>query len=131
MWQVAHAWQRQLEKALSPLRLTHLQFVLLAATSWLTEHEGAPSQTRLAEFTSFDPMMTSKVLRLLESRGLLGRTADPERPRVKRVSLTDQGRESLERAFPVWREVNKSYFGRLRTRRSEFAASLDVLIRGK
>ncbi len=36
------------KSALAPLDLTHMQFILLAATSWLSRDGGMPSQTRIA-----------------------------------------------------------------------------------
>src|SRR5271165_28666 len=48
LWTVTHAWQRRLEGALAPLGLTHMQFVLLAKTAWLTHQGEAPTQTRIA-----------------------------------------------------------------------------------
>jgi DNA-binding MarR family transcriptional regulator len=57
------------------LGLTHVQFVLLLASLWwLTQVTGEePSQRRVAEHAGTDPMMTSQVLRVLTSKGLIAR----------------------------------------------------------
>lgn len=36
MWRATLAWRRQVAAALRPLDLTHVQFVLLASTWWLS-----------------------------------------------------------------------------------------------
>lgn len=37
LWRSTLRWQRTIIAALRPLELTHVQFVLLASTWWLTE----------------------------------------------------------------------------------------------
>jgi DNA-binding MarR family transcriptional regulator len=67
-----------ISSALRPLGLTHVQFVILASAWWLTRVAAEkPSQRRLAEHAATDLMMTSQVLRVLESQGLVVRKADP------------------------------------------------------
>ena len=90
LWHVSHAWQRRLEQALAPLDLTHLQFVVLAKTAWISREGEVPSQTRVAAEASMDRMMVSKVLRLLEAKGYVARAAHPDDPRANRVDLTDE-----------------------------------------
>ena len=67
--------------ALRPLGLTHVQFVLLASTWWLTDvaHETV-TQRRVAEHAGTDATMTSQVLRALEARGLVTGCPTPWTP---------------------------------------------------
>jgi DNA-binding MarR family transcriptional regulator len=77
-----------------------VQFVLLASLWWLEDHEHAsPTQTQLAAQAGTDPMMTSQVLRKLEARGLLDRSADANDTRARRPCLTSRGRELVARAI--------------------------------
>src|SRR5207244_5965381 len=77
LWRATLSWQRRIRLALAPHELTHVQFVLLASLWWLEDHSlEAPTQASLAEQAGTDPMMTSQVLRKLETRGLLERAAD-------------------------------------------------------
>jgi len=129
LWHVTHAWQRHLEAALAPLDLTHLQFVMLAATNWLSRQGETPSQTRIACFTGIDRMMVSKILRLLEAKGYLIRSTHPDDPRANRVDLSPAGRAALAKAIPVMRTTQDGFFGRLSPEgRQALAAQLDTLL---
>jgi DNA-binding MarR family transcriptional regulator len=85
LWRTTLRWQRVMTGALRPLGLTHVQFVVLASTWWLTHVAlEAPTQRRLADQAGTDPMMTSQVLRALEAKNLLTRSADPTDARARR-----------------------------------------------
>jgi DNA-binding MarR family transcriptional regulator len=114
---VAQRWQRRLEKALEPVGLTHLQFILLATIDWLERAGEVPSQARLANFTLFDRVMISKVLTLLAQKGLIMRDTHPTVAKAKRVDLTPAGRQSLARARPLWAATEKRYFGQIGDKR--------------
>jgi DNA-binding MarR family transcriptional regulator len=129
LWQVMHAWQRRLEAALAPLDLTHMQFVILATTSWLSRCGETPSQTRIAGFAKVDRMMVSKILRLLEGKGYVVRGRHPDDPRANRVDLTRSGRVAVEQAIPLMWSAQEAFFGRLsEAGRGSLAAQLDALM---
>src|SRR4029450_10195037 len=70
LWRVNLSWQRRIRSVLEPHQLTHVQFVLLASLWWLSDHgDDPPTQTRLAQQAGTDPMMTSQVIRKLETGG--------------------------------------------------------------
>ena len=113
LWRSTLRWQRTITAALRPLELTHVQFVLLASTWWLTEQTSGPppSQRQLAEHADTDVMMTSQVVRALERRGLLQRTADNAGDgRIKRLAVTDTGRELAVRAVEVVEAADAAFF---------------------
>jgi DNA-binding MarR family transcriptional regulator len=111
LWRVTLRWQRVIVAALRPLGLTHVQFVLLASTWWLTHVEREePSQRRLAEFAATDPMMTSQVLRVLEGRGLVTRLADPHDSRALRLTVTEPGARLAAEAIGVVEAVDAKFF---------------------
>jgi DNA-binding MarR family transcriptional regulator len=99
LWHATLRWQREVAEALRPLELTHVQFVLLAGTAWLTAHGGPPSQRELADHAGTDPMMTSQVARALERRGLVRRREDPRDARIRRLECTAEGLALAERAI--------------------------------
>jgi len=127
LWRTTLRWQRDVAAALKPLGLTHVQFVLLASVWWLTEQARTPaelpSQTQVAAYAETDVMMTSSVLRTLESRRLVTRTADPGDARVKRLAVTDEGRRRALDAVAVVEAVDAAFFSRARDREQV----LDVL----
>jgi DNA-binding MarR family transcriptional regulator len=111
MWRITLRWQRVMVAALQPLGLTHVQFVLLASTWWLTivsdEH---PTQRRLAEHAGTDPMMTSQVLRSLEASGLMTRTVDPVDSRARLVGVTPRGAALAQSAIAVVEAADAEFF---------------------
>lgn len=114
LWRVTLAWQRQIAAALRPLGLTHVQFVLLTSTWWLTHQGGErPSQRRLAEFAGIDVMMTSQVLRTLEGRGLVSRETDSRDSRARIIQTTHTGRELALAAVQVVESVDQDFFQRV------------------
>jgi DNA-binding MarR family transcriptional regulator len=112
LWQVTNRWQAAQRAALGPLGLTHVQFVLLASLAWL-EGDGPVTQRRLADHAATDPMMTSQVLRALERRGLLERTAHPGDGRARALATTAAGRALANRAVVVVEACDDDFFAPL------------------
>lgn len=130
LWHVQHAFVRRLEAALLPFGLTHMQFVVLRLADHLARAGERPTQARLAAGTATDRMMVSKVLRLLEGKGLVVRPVHPADARAHHVVLTAQGRRLVAQAIPLALQAQAEYFGSLSHGRLEqFDAILDELLR--
>jgi DNA-binding MarR family transcriptional regulator len=110
LWHVTLRWQRAVTAALAPLELTHVQFVLLACTWWLTEQGHTPNQLKLADQAGTDVKMTSQVLRTLENKGLLERKADPRDARAKTVQPTRSGIDLAQQAIAAVEQVDEAFF---------------------
>lgn len=114
LWRATLRWQRRIAGVLHPLKLTHVQFVLLASVWWMSDRaqsrSGLPSQRQVADHAATDVMMTSQVLRTLETRGLVTRAADPADARVKRLTVTDAGRRLAERAVIIVESADAEFF---------------------
>ena len=130
LWQVTNLWQHHIRRALAPLGLTHVQFVLLASIAWLEKTEMLVSQVTLARHARTDIMMTSQVVRTLEEKGLLTRTIHPTDTRAKVVSLTVEGREVAQRAVAVVEEADEQFFRELGEQASTFLSLMHRLIEG-
>lgn len=128
LWQVTNSWQAAQRAALKPLGLTHVQFVLLAALTWLGD-EAEVSQQNLADHARTDPMMTSQVLRALEGQELVSRTPDPADRRAKLLSVTATGRELVNRAIVLVEACDAGFFAALGPGRANFTAQLRHLAR--
>lgn len=110
LWRVASEWQRLQRKALDDIGITHPQFVLLAGIRSL-ESSGIPvTQVALARFVHMDEMVTSQVLRGLESRGLLIRSPHPDDNRSKCLRLASAGAKILRLAVPLVENVDEVFF---------------------
>ena len=124
LWQVTLAWQRAMRATLEPHDLTHMQFMLLRAAWWLGEHEGPPTQHRIAEHAGTDVQMTSQVLRRLAARQLVTRELDASDPHARRIVLTSSGATLLAAALADVEITDAEFFAVL----SEPSAFVDSLI---
>lgn len=110
LWHATLRWQRTMRATLAPHGLTHVQFVLLASTWWLCDHGGPPTQRALADQAGTDPMMTSQVVRSLQTAGWVTRERDPGDGRVMRVGVTPAGRTLAQRAVVDVERADRAFF---------------------
>lgn len=110
LWRVTNRWQAAMRATLAPFNLTHVQFVLLASLTWMADPIGT-TQTDLSQMARADPMMVSQVLRVLETKGLVERRADPNDGRARRVSITDAGRAAAQAANQAVEATDGAFFG--------------------
>jgi DNA-binding MarR family transcriptional regulator len=110
LWHATLRWQRGITEALSPLGLTHVQFVLLACAWWLNEHGDPPNQVAVAAQAGTDVKMTSQVLRTLERKGLIDREVDAADTRARRVRVNKRGTALAPRAIAAVEEVDARFF---------------------
>jgi DNA-binding MarR family transcriptional regulator len=117
LWRVTLRWQRIMIGALRPIGLTHVQFVLLANVWWLNAvARERPTQRRVAEHASTDQMMTSQVLRALETKGLVTRAPDPDDSRAFQLSVTPKGAALARRAIAVVEAADAEFFAAVEQR---------------
>lgn len=126
LWQVTNRWQAAQRAALHPFGLTHVQFVLAAALTWLGP-DGPLTQKQLADYAGTDPMMTSQVVRALVARGLVDRSPHPDDGRAWALSVTASGRALVNRAVVAVEACDEAYFGALGRNRSAFTRALAAL----
>jgi DNA-binding MarR family transcriptional regulator len=130
LWQVSNCWQRKMNAGLSNLGLTHVQFVLLAGIIWLSQGKETVTQARLATHAKTDIMMTSKVLRALEQRGLIKRETDTKDTRAKSLSITKQGYILTIEAIKVVDKIDDEFFTVLEKNVENFNQDLQSLLDG-
>lgn len=127
LWQVFMLWQRTINAALSDLDLTHAQFVALAATGWLTRKDSLATQTDIANHAKIDKMMTSKLVRSLEEKGLVRRAEHETDTRAKTVELTEEGVSVLKKALKRVHKADADLFAPLGTDVERFAEDLRTI----
>lgn len=110
LWQAYNHWHRIISQKLNSVDLTHIQFVLLAAIGWLNNSEGDTTQIQVAQFAKVDVMMTSTVLRTLESKGLIKRSEHKTDTRAKCVNITEIGRKKLVEALKIVETADTDFF---------------------
>jgi DNA-binding MarR family transcriptional regulator len=129
LWQITNGWQRAVRAALASTGLTYVQVVLLAGLQDRIAAGTKVSQAGLAQALGADVMMTSQVLRTLESAGLIRRDRDPRDTRARTLALTDAGEAKLRAALPTLDTVDTDFFSALGHREDRFAKSLRKLWR--
>ena len=128
LWQVTNLWQREIKKALEKFGLTHSQFVLLASTFWLSQHQEDVTQINLSAHTRIDPMTTSKVLRTLQTKGLLQRQEHHTDTRAKTIALTENGKKVTKEAVKAVEKFDELFFAPLGSKTNDFNKKLSMLL---
>ena len=111
LWRVVHRYQRDVDRALDPLALTHLQFTTLMLVAWLGRSDEPVAQAEVAKASEIHPMQVSQMLKILESKGFVVRTRHPSDVRAKLVELTGAGLKALRAALPHVIELQHRMFG--------------------
>ena len=125
-------WSSAIATSLKTLQMTHVQYFVLGAIGSLSKTKSrSPKQSEVAQFASIDPMMASKVIRTLGTRGLIERTDDPTDTRAWRVKMTTKGESSLVRATSLVRAVDAAFFSSVGTRVAELNVDLSELANGE
>lgn len=100
---------RRYEEALRPVKLKAGQFSILVA---LAERPQTPLGL-VADGMGMERTTLTRNLRPLLRRGLLTSEPDPNDARVRLLSLTQEGRDLLEKARPLWARAQAESFARL------------------
>ncbi|HLG02237.1 MAG TPA: MarR family transcriptional regulator [Bacteroidia bacterium] len=127
LWQSANSWQRQMKTALTPVRLTHVQYLLLETLRNLSAGPEKATQVNLAKSAGIDAMMTSKVLRLLVRKKLVARKAPRHDARAFITVITPAGAALLNKARPLVEKCETAFFEKLVAKRKKFMANLHAL----
>jgi MarR family transcriptional regulator, organic hydroperoxide resistance regulator len=98
-WRLAMKWQAAVDREVAPYGLTHAQYSLLASLRGLTSTGARPSQRELSDFTGLDPIFVSKLIRVLETNGLVERAQHPSDTRAVALRLTRRGTQTIDRAI--------------------------------
>jgi len=100
---------RRYDEALKPLGLTSGQFSILSSLL----RESAEPIGALATLLGQERTTLTRNLRPLEAAGWVETKPDAKDARVRRVGLTEKGRELLRAAIPVWRAAQRDSGARL------------------
>jgi len=113
LWQVATLWQRKVKQALEQYDLTHSQFVLMTSLHWLLIQNQVVTQIVLSNHSKIDPMTTSAVLRTLLKKGLIKRQEHSSDTRAKKLSITNKGKELINKAIVTVEQTDRDFFALL------------------
>lgn len=123
LWHISTSWRSRIEAVLKTFGLTHPQFVVLAATGWLTRNGDFVSQAVIGRAAGLDPNTNSQILKGLENKSLIKRDQSSD-GRAKNVSLTIKGVEILNQALPAVEKADAKFFKSLTNDESNSLADL-------
>jgi DNA-binding MarR family transcriptional regulator len=112
LWRVVHRYQREVDRALAPLGLTHLQFMTLVMTAWLGRTGEPVPQREIARFGDIHPMQLSLMLKALADKELVSRQRSTHDVRAKWADVTSAGLQALREGLPIIIGVQRRMFGK-------------------
>jgi MarR family transcriptional regulator, organic hydroperoxide resistance regulator len=107
IWRLSTRWRTAVDRAVAPFGLTHAQYSVLASLLGMTRGGDRPSQRRLADHTGLEAIYVSKLVRALESAGLVERAGNPSDTRAVQLTLTPTGIDVAERAVVAVLELQE------------------------
>ncbi len=111
LWRITHRYQREVDRVLLKLDLTHLQFVTLVLIGWLGRSGGPITQADIARFGDIHQMQVSSVVKALLEKELVCRERLRQGGKAWSVALTVTGVDRLRLALPAVAEVQQQIFG--------------------
>jgi DNA-binding MarR family transcriptional regulator len=114
----------QMSKALNPFELTPLQFAVL---SFVEAGSTNFSSAQLSRRFAMTPQSMNEIVRILLDKALINKTIDPAHKRILRLSLSDLGKDILQKSNAAINTVEKNLFGDL----TEEEYNLYRLVMGK
>lgn len=98
----------QYDRALSPLGIRGTQYSLLITAAYYEN----PSMNEAAAALGMDRTTLTKNLKPMFEKGFLSLESGSDR-RQKKLSITDAGRDLLERAIPLWEKVQNDVINQI------------------
>jgi DNA-binding MarR family transcriptional regulator len=112
MLQVSNLWASYHDKALKRYHgISHMQYAVLASVYWLALHSDKQiTQTILAKHTQISPMTISQMFKSLEAKGYICRAQHTTDIRAKSVTLTEEGKDLMQKAVKTIFDVDTKFF---------------------
>jgi DNA-binding MarR family transcriptional regulator len=111
----AQTWRAEATAVLAPHGLTVPQFLVVMALFRQARHQWAAlSQSEISSRLDMDANTTSQIVRGLERRGILERSARLGDARARDLSLTPTGLQLARTASADARRLNDTYFSVIR-----------------
>lgn len=123
-------WHTTIKNELRDVGITHPQFVVMTVLNFLSQTDEFVTQASVAKMADMDVMSVSQIIRGLEKKGFLTRTANPKDTRANAVHLLAKGQEAIKRALPLVERMDEDFFGVLSEDENLFRNLLHTLIRG-
>lgn len=126
-WQTHMLWSREIKKVLTPFKLSHTQFVILAVINYLTISKEEVSQVDISELSNIDVMTISTSLKALTKNGYVIKDRSLKDARAYVLKLSDSGKSILKESIKVVEAVDALFFNLPEDEFKQFSTSLEVL----
>lgn len=126
-WQTHMLWSREIKKVLTPFKLSHTQFVILAVINYLTTSKEEVSQVDISELSNIDVMTISTSLKALTKNGYVIKDRSLKDARAYVLKLSDSGESILKESIKVVEAVDALFFNLPEDEFKQFSTSLEVL----
>jgi DNA-binding MarR family transcriptional regulator len=103
LWQASNIWYRNMKNTLKKFGTTFTQFTILVSLIYLSRKNQNINQKQIARHAKLDIMMTSDVLKTLESKKLVTRCQNPDDRRHNSMKITQEG---VDLALKIFEHVN-------------------------
>jgi len=127
-WQINSLWQQKMNKSLKELNLTLVEFILLSGVAWLERFKEPLTQIKLAKHAKKNVMMTSKVIRILETKKLIQRRTHDADTRAKCIYITSEGKEKVKIALKLVKTVDEEFFSPVVNSEEDFIKNLSIIL---
>ena len=101
MWRLTLVFQRRAEAALREIGLTHLQYVILTLTGWLSLRSTSISQADLLRISGVGEAQLSLMVKALKAKTLITQTRSAADTRARVITITPLGIRLLGKAVPM------------------------------
>lgn len=128
LWQASMTWLRRLNNELEKVDLTHTQLIILVFLACLNEKGKVVTQIDISNQARIDRMMTSKVLKTLQKKGLVNRTEHLTDTRAKAIMITEQGIETATKAGKLVDAAEREFFSSIKKNAELFNQSMITLL---
>ena len=125
---VYNKWHAAIRAELAVIGITHPQFVVMTVTNFLSQTKEFVTQASIAKMSDMDVMSVSLIVRSLEAKGFLARSANPNDTRANAVSLLEKGQEAVRIALPIVERIDQEFFGVLQDDEKRFIRCLHRLL---
>lgn len=103
---MARAITSYFDKKMDPAGINGTQFSLLAAVNYFQP----VTVNKLAGELVMDRTTLSRNVNVLEKDGLCQSNPGREDKRQREITLTEEGKQTLEEAYPLWKEAQEHFY---------------------
>lgn len=129
LWQTSNIWHRNMKNIMKRFGLTHTQFVVLTSIIYLAKNNNSINQKQIAQHAKLDIMMTSDVLKTLESKKLVTRHKNPNDKRHNSIKITQEGINLTIKMYDYSERADAEFFKVLGKDMKPFCEQLESLIK--